>query len=279
MAKLAALATAPIGYTDPSTSSQLSIPTSLIYFEDGSAKFTPPAGMSASTSADITKWLAALAREGILTSDAQAPPVPAMVISAKSAGSAGNSIEVEITNVRPKPADATKTIFDITLTETNTYELLKPQTVKAVVGTAAGGGDKPGLVFVSSGGNPSQPKDGVYPMTGDPATADIAKADGSAGAFVLTTKAGGADAALTKVTISAATDPANPGTFTLEAVWTKAAAGIEPADLVAALGYEITVAPPDGGALAPPAAGGYALSGGGEVQAATKASASIPTGS
>jgi hypothetical protein len=279
MAKLAALAADPVGFTNPSDGKQIFVPASLIYFEDGAAKFTPPAGMSSGVSDAIGQWLTALAKAGILTPDTQAPPVPAMVITAKDAGAAGNTIVIAISNVRPKPTDASKTIFDATVSETNTHEGLTPATLKATAGTAAGGGEKPGLVFVSSSGAPVQPKDGAYALTGDPAKADVLKADGTAGGFELTAKAAGPDGALTEATVSDAADPDAPGSFTLTVVWEKSAAGIEASELQTQFAYEITVAAPPGGTLAAPAAGAYILSGGAEAQTAAKASASIPAGS
>jgi len=279
MAKLAALAADPVGFTEPSSGNQIFIPASLIYFEDGAAKFMPPAGMPSGSSDAIGKWLTVLAREGIIKPDTQAPPIPAMVITAKDAGSAGNTIVVAITNVRPKPTDASKTIFDATVTETNTYVGLTPTTLKTTIGTVAGDGEKPGLVFVSSAANSVQPKDGDYALTGEPAKVDVLKANGSAGGFELTAKAAGADGALTKATVSGAADPTAPDTFSLVVVWTKSAANIEASELQGQFAYEITVAAPPGGTLAAPAAGTYILSGGGEAQAAAKASASIPTGS
>jgi hypothetical protein len=278
MAKLGALAPDPIGFTDTS-GKQIFIPTSLVYFEDGVVKFTAPAGMTPATTDAVGKWLAALAKDGVIAPAAAATPAPAMVISAKDAGAAGNTIQIAISNVRPKPGDATKTIFDATVTETNVHTLLTPATLKATVGDAAGGGESPGLVFVSSAGAPVQPKNGEYPLAGDPAEVDVQKANGTAGGFELTAKAAGAEGANTKAIVSKADDAAQPGTFTLEVEWTKSVAGIEAAELQASFAYEITVAAPQGGALAAPAAGTYVLAGGAEPKEAAKAEVTIPAGS
>jgi hypothetical protein len=277
VAKLAVLAAGPVGYTDAG-GSQLSIPTSSMFFEDGAIGFAAPAAMDATTKDGIGKWLIALANEGYITPDTTTPSVPALIVEAKDAGPAGNAILIDIANVRPKPTDTTKKVVDAAVTETDVWSMLTPATIKTVVGTSVGTGDQRGLVFVSSAGAPVQPKDGTYPMAGDPAVVDIKKADNSAGAFSLKTKAGGPDAALTKVIISGAADAANPGTFSMSAIWTKAAAALEAGDIEAAFDYEIAVDPPEGGSLAVPAAGTYPLSGGASTRSATKASVSLPAG-
>jgi len=283
MAKLAAVASGPVGFTD-ANGTQLSIPTSRIQFEDGVATFTPPTGMTPATSTAIGEWINALVKEGIIVPGVQPPPVPAMIVSAKDAGSAGNEIQIAISNVRPKPTDASKTIFDAAVTQTLVYAMLTPATIKTVLGTAAGSGERPGPVFVSSATAPVQPKNGEYSLTpgatpADPATVDIPKTDGTAGAFGLTSKAAGADAGLTKVSITNADDVAHPGTFTLTAAWSKSAAGIEVSEIATTFGYELAVDPPTGGALAVPAPGTYVLSGGAEPKAASKARVTLPSGS
>jgi hypothetical protein len=278
MAKLAALAPGPIPFTD-SNGDQVEIPVSLAYFEDGVPKFTPPTGMSPGTATAIGNWLLALAAEGVLRPGAASPPVPAMVINAKSPGSQGNTITVTIANVRPKPGDASKTVFDAQVAESDVYELLTPATLEAVLGTSATNGQQPGLAFVSSAGAPALPKNGTYPLNGDPATVDIPKADGSPGGFSLRSKAGGTDAALTTATVSRSDDPEHPGTFMLQLTWKKAtAAAIEPGGLGTTFAYEISVDPPAGGTLAAPAPGTYGLGGGADARAAEKASATIPAG-
>ena len=277
MAKFAVLAAGPVSYTG-TDGSQVSVPTSAMFFDNGVVGFTAPAGMDSATKDGIGKLLIALAREGLLVADTSVPTAAAMVIEAKDAGVAGNNIQISITNLRPDPTDSTKKVVDATVTEGNVWTGLTPATVKAVLGTSAGTGDQRGLVFVSSAGTPAQPKDGTYVMTGNPATVDIKKADNSAGAFTLKTKDGGADAALTKIVISGAADAANPNTFTIEATWSKAATELEASEIDAAFAYEINVDPPAGGSLAPPAPGTYPLSGGANTRSSTKASASLPSG-
>jgi hypothetical protein len=278
VARLAVLAAGPVGYTDAG-GSQVSIPTSAMFFEDGAVGFTAPTSMDGATKDGIGNWLTALATEGLLTPDTSTPSVAAMIVQAKDTGPSGNAIQIDITNVRPKPTDTSKKIVDASVSEADEWQMLTPATLKTVVGTSTGTGDQRGLVFVSSSGAPVQPKDGTYPMTGDPATVVINKADGTAGAFTLTTKAGGPDAALTTIVISGAADAANPGTFSMRATWTKAAAALEAGDIQGAFDYEISVDPPAGGSLAVPAPGTYPLSGGASTRAATKASVSLPAGS
>lgn len=274
MAKVRALASGPIAF---SSTSQLLIPVSAITFDDGAPSYAPPSGTGQETAAQIAAWLQALAAEGVLTA-APAPPVqPAMILTATSPGAAGNAVTITISNVRPKPTDASTTIFDATVREVDRYEQLTAATISTVLGTSAGGGEHPGLAFVSSGA-PSHPKNGTYPLVGDPATVDVAKSDGSAGAFTLESRAGGAEAALTAAVVSDADDAEHPDTFTLEITWEKSATGIAAGDFDTEFDYAITADAPQGGSLSAPAAGTYTLGGGADATSAAAASATLPAG-
>lgn len=144
-----------------------------------------------------------------------------------------------------------------------------------MIGAAAGGGTRPGLVFVSSGGAPTQPANGTTPLTGGPPfTAELS--DGGGGtAFSVRSKSDDADAADTTVTISAADDASDPDTFTLTATWTKQATGIQATDLQTSFAYEITVAAPPSGTLLPPSPGTVALRGGSDLTGPTTASVTV----
>ena len=60
MAKLAAFAAGPVGFTD-SIGRQLFLPVSAIYFENGIVKFTAPGGLDSGTQTALGDWLSVLA--------------------------------------------------------------------------------------------------------------------------------------------------------------------------------------------------------------------------
>jgi hypothetical protein len=198
-----------------------------------------------------------------------------MLVKAKDAGATGNTIRLVTTNVREVAGNQ---VFDMTVTETDTYTGLTPATIKNVIGSSAGGGQSPGLVFVSSAGTPDLPAavtDLPLIMTSPPgnATAIVEKTDTTM-AFELSAKADDVDGENTKVTIKDVNTAA--GTFTLVAVWSKTVTGLQPGGVAAAtnFGYEITTAIPVGAtALAVPAPGSVTLSGGADAQGPQKASA------
>lgn len=270
------VANGPVNFTD-AQGRAISIPLVLLAFDaDGiiSAESWPP---HAEYGDPLYKWLEHLQEQGFLREGESPPQLEAMIVTAKTPGAAGNTILLDIDNVRPDPADASVTIFDAVVTETNAHSGLTPETLKAVVGEAAGGGSSPGLVFVSSTGDPEMPRAGEYPLTGGGATAasdvEIPNEDESATAFTLSARSVGEAGDNTTVTIEEVDAAAS--TFTLVATWTDDASGLEPGELEAEFAYEITVAPPDGGALAAPAAGEYALGGGADAQGAKAASVTL----
>lgn len=262
----AVLANSPVSFTD-ATGKQKSIPLSDIYFDSSGAikadRWPPyPAGSSTFKN-QVDAWLQYLVKKGDLVKDTAAPVPAAMLIEANQAGATGNSVRVVVSNVREV---AGTEVFDVTVTETDTYTGLTPGNIRNVIGASANGGTQPGLVFVSSGTPPAMPAavtDQV--LAASPTATAIAPS-----AFELTPKAAGADGALTKVTIKDVT----AGTFTLVAVWTKSAAGIQPSAMSATFGYELAISVPTGAtALAVPAPGEYVLSGGANAQGPQKASA------
>jgi hypothetical protein len=271
MAQTPATAMGPLEFTDGGQ--QFVIPLSALYFDSGvTLKTSSP--LYAKHKKALDGWLGYLQSSGLVTPAPVAPPAPAMVITAADKGSAGNDIVIAFSNVR-EDSNTHHTIFDATLTQTDVFPGLTPDTVKDVLGTSKGTGSRKGLVFVSSGGAPSQPANGSYPLSGGPpAKADIS--DGHAGtAFSVTTRSGAADSANTTVEITAADDASSPDTFTLTASWSKSAVGIEPGDLETEFGTEITVDPPDGGQLLPPAPGSVSLRGGSDVSGPTAASVTV----
>jgi len=271
MADTPATAMGPLEFTDGGE--QFVIPLSALYFDSGvTLKTSSP--LYAPHKHALDGWLAYLQSSGLVTPAPVAPPAAAMVITAADTGSTGNDIVISFSNVHEDP-NTHDAVFDATLTHTDTYAGLAPDTVADVIGKSPKTGSQPGLVYVSSGGTPKQPANGSYPLSGGPpATADIS--DGQAGtAFSVTTRSTDADSANTTVEITAADDASNPDTFTLTATWTKQATGIKVGDLQSEFASEITVAPPPGGQLLPPAPGTVSLRGGSDVTGPTAASVTV----
>lgn len=270
------VANGPIRFSD-AQGRAFSIPLSLLYFNAAGTIQADKWPLFGDHEALVKNWLPYLQKQGIIQEGEAPAPVEAMVVKAKTSGAAGNTILLGIENLHPDPADNTITLFDATVTETNTYDGLAPDTVKTVVGEAAGGGSKPGLVFVSSAGDPELPKAGDYPLAGGGAgvasTVDIPNQAETATAFSVSARADGAEGDNTTVTIEDVDTAAVA--FTLVAVWTKSAADLEAGELAAAFDYAIAIDPPAGGTVAVPAPGEYALSGGADAQDAKPASVTL----
>lgn len=278
----AVLANGPVGFTN-AQGQQVSIPLTDLYFDDKGAiqadKWVP--FNTSPDQASIASWLKHLVKSGDLVKDPTPPlpppppppPTAAMLIAARDKGVEGNSIQIVVSGIRPDPADSTKTIFDVKVTETDTYTGLTAATIQQKLGNAAGAG----LVFVSSL-NPGTPIAGPSQLVWDGVAANSAKATikkaDNTDAFELTAKRAGADGANTAVTITIE-DPVAE-TFTLVALWTKTATGIEVADLGTNFDYEITVDPPvSGGTILVPASGTIVLSGGADAMGPVAASAVV----
>jgi hypothetical protein len=259
---------------------QMLLPLSTLYFDAGGALKAERWPSYAANKATLDPYLDALRARGVLTAGPATAPNPALKVEAKHGGTA--SIVVIVANVAPNantPADGTA---DVTVTETNTYELLTPGTLKSRVGTAAGGGSSPGLVFVSSAAEPLLPK--VMAETamaavaaGGPATLEVPKRGAAGTAFSLQSRDAGADAILTTVAISSVDAPA--GTFTLVVKWTKRVTVTKLSALKAAFAYSVSIEPPDGG-IRTPSEGQQQLVGGADpvpARSAEKSTGIIPT--
>jgi len=71
-----------------------------------------------------------------------------MVFKAADAGAAGNNISITIANVAAE-SDPSETLFDVTVTETETYIGLTPSTIEGILGSdTVTPGTKPGLVKI-----------------------------------------------------------------------------------------------------------------------------------
>jgi hypothetical protein len=274
-----------------STGQFVSIPLSALYFDtDGTLKadnWPPLKNYPGGDQEVIKSWLAHLVTNNLVTKLVAAPPKPAMVVKATDPGSAGNSVQVQtkVTKVDPDP---TKTTFDITITETDTYTGLSAATIKNVLGTEKAPGSglvhvvdasvKPGLV-------PDQAKSPYkLPAPGAPGAAprvDVVDAS-NAVVFTLEAKKPGPDGKGTTVTITNV--DTNAKTFALTATWTKkTATGVTVATLQQGtaglgLGYEVNIAPPTGVTYSVPKDGTVTLTGGYDGTPPANASATIFAG-
>jgi hypothetical protein len=282
----AALANGPVTFTD-NAGRQVLVPNSAIYFDAGGKIQADKWPLYAANKALLDPWLNYLARSGAIVPDTTAPPKVAMVIKAADAGAAGNNIQVAFSNVQADANNPGNSKMDVTVTERNTYQGLKLNTIKSVIGTDTTQGSQPGLVHLKGAADPTDlPKEGDYQLQGgDDATPKAAskgvtKDAGGGDAFTLEAKRPGQDSNNIVVTVKDLDKTA--GTFTLVAVYKRSSAAIKVSDFPAAsptgYAYELAVTPPSGGALSAPAPGTVTLSGGSDQQAAASASASVVSG-
>ncbi|HEX2047665.1 MAG TPA: hypothetical protein VHF27_07870 [Acidimicrobiales bacterium] len=256
----------------------ISIPLSSITFDD-TGRAVGSGQLYADNQALLDPYLARLVRDGLLEPGPQPPPVPILVITAKTAGAIGNDISIGFANLRPDPSDNTRKVFDATLTQVDTYrDLVADNSIKAVLGSSTGTGSRPGLVFVSSGAAPiSLPKVGTYAPDGG-GEFTIPKSTGAGNAFKLKLRAVDAAATSSVEILSSTEDPA-PGRFTLVASWSRTIVGVKVTDLDSAANFGpfITVKGPDGTSppTTPPPPGSVVLSGGSDQAAAQPASATV----
>jgi hypothetical protein len=227
----------------------LMIPLSALYFDDKGVLKADRWPLYTANAASVDPFLKRLVKQGMLKAGATPAAKPAFSATSITTGATGLLTEIEISNVAPNAAVPADSKAKFKVTETHTHTNLKPADSKDVIGAAAGGGSRPGLVFVSSAGVPELPKAGNYPLTGDPGTVAIPKAAGAGDAFTLQSRAGGPDASLTSVEVTDVNAAA--GTFTLIVKWTKSANALKMTDLPATFAYVLTIAAPAGGFLAP----------------------------
>src|SRR5690242_5817261 len=169
MSKTVVLGNGPVAFTDQN-GQMLLIPLSALTLDSNTIEASDPYNTD-----EIRQWLQYLVKVGFLTAGPTPAPKAAMTIQAADPGLAGNNIQVVFSNIVPDPADpanADKTTFDATITETDTYNGLSfdpasPSFIKTVLGTeTAGTGTKPGLVHIKDADTPSLPKADSYPLTG-----------------------------------------------------------------------------------------------------------------
>lgn len=267
MGNIPVLGMSPIRFTDAKGSFAL-LPLDEFWFDAAGA----PHGSGtvyAQNSAALDALLKELTADGALQPDVTPAPNAAMVVSAKQAGSSGNNISVTFANIRPDPATAGNTLYDATGQEVDTYDL-QPSTIKAVLGTSAGSGTSPGLVYLSAGGgatslpaagplNPLQ-KSGTGPYQFDLP----ANAAGGGTAFTVVARDGGSDGGQYLSVQVRNVDPTS-SKFTLVVSFKKQLTIASPADInndTKGLGYLIAAADSAGGSLGIPVAGTTRLLGG-----------------
>jgi len=252
-----------------------SIPLSALYFDANGKLKADRWPLYATLATPVDLFLGQLSTSGAVVAGPEPAAKPAFLVSASAPGSTGNAITLLIENVTADtttPADSTA---DITVSETDTYNGLTPDSLTEVIGESAGAGSKPGLVFVSSA-SPELPKAGSYTLASanpgtDPATIDIPKESGAGDAFTLEARSNAEDGTLTKIEIKDV--DATEATFNMEVSWSKNETVVKVSEFAAAFAYVVTITAPDGGYRAP-APGLIALTGGADAQATPAAKAS-----
>ena len=278
MAELPAISSSPIAFSSQDGKYFL-IPLNAVYFDINGVLKADRWPLYATYQAAIDPLMTELRRSGVLVAGPEPAQRPAIKATAKTVGSTGLLLKIEIANVVANTGTPPASTADVKVTETDTYTALAVDKVIETIGNAANGGTRPGLVFVSSAPPVDDlPKAGVYPMAaavaGQPATADIPKHAGAGNAFTLQTRDGGADAPAVSIEIKDVN--AGASTFTLVASWSKTQNAIAMTGLAAAFAYVIDVVAPAGGFRAP-AEGVTTLGGGADAVAvaAVKASAIV----
>jgi hypothetical protein len=271
MTNTPALGGSPVAFTDDN-GSQREIPLTQLFFDDNGINASNWAPY-ATYKAIVDPWLASLVAQGLLAPGPAPSGRAALQVTAREGGAAGNAVSVSFAN--PNMAAGT---VDVTVQAQQVWSMLTAGTITAVLGTGAGTGSQPGLVFVVP--PPPQanakPAAGTVPAAGTPAQFAVPQQGGGT-AFTLqalySDAADAADAALLTVTVTP--DGENPW-FSLAVSWTKTRAGASVADLVSAnpFAFLVAFAAPEGGLIGPPNAGTLTLQGGTDTPAvAAKATA------
>ena len=255
----AVVASGPIEFFDGNR--QYFVPLSALYFDNGAIK-ADHWGVyiqSGFAKAALDSWLAYLVAQRLVSPAASPAAVPAFTIEAVDAGGMGNFITIDFEHI-----DATNLTADVTVTATETYTLLTPTTIGSVIGTVAGGGTRPGLVFAVLGSSPTMPTatsgTALDPKTG---TLDIGGA--------ITLQAKGSSTNPTTITIKDV--DATATTFTLIATWSLSVPKVDLKTLNTTFGYVITVTPAS--PTLAPAAGSITLAGGTDAASAIKSKATV----
>ena len=257
-------ASGPVSFTD-NNGKQYLVPASELFFDvDGTVQSKGEEPYEALQIDNAFKaWTAYLATSGVLTRSEAATPVPAMVITSKTAGTFGNATTVEIAGVA-----AANGAFTATVTEIEPHEGLKVDTIDDLHSE---------LLTYDAAGSPSPaqlPAAGTYTADATTGEIEVPAADASA-AFLLKAKAPVTAGTTTDVEITAPAD----GKFTMTVTRTKKKPGATSATLGTDFDYTLTVAPPAGSTTpGVPGEGKFQLAGGAPQQAATPAKVTLMTG-
>ncbi|HVZ53968.1 MAG TPA: hypothetical protein VG986_18510 [Pseudolabrys sp.] len=195
-------------------------------------------------------WANYLLGEGEL---APVPPVTtapgvAFLLEAAHPGAMSSNVSVTISGVTKRnPPDAST--LDMSVSVTNKYTGLKLETLGSTIGTTAGGGSAPGLVFLSSADPPTDlPVKSASPvaMSGATPKADIAAGTGTA--FTLT---GVADIGPgITFTVAVPNDPV-AGVFEIDVTWSLSVTNKRPSELPALFQSVVKITAPPAGFGAP----------------------------
>lgn len=282
------LGTGPFEFTDPTTMKQVSIPLSALKFVNNQLQIDA-ATWALTYPASVINLLGAMGQQGLIVPAPTPSSRPAMVITAANNGSAGNGIQVAISNVVVN-TDPTLTKFNVAVTDTKKYVGLTlaagPNNIETVLGSDTVTGPATGLVHVLHSGlaNTGLPAAILSPGTSLVSTApNKAKLDvktatppGTAVLFTLEARAVGNDGDLTKVIIDNVSTTNN--TFDLTVTWTKSVTNVTVGSLpsgLSPLGYEILVSTPPIGIFSAPSVTTIQLAGGQDGSSPVAASAIV----
>lgn len=248
----------PIASTNPlsfstTNGNHLMIPVSALYFDDAGNLKADRWPLYTANQTTVDAFLGRLRAAGALQAGPEPPVKPALKATAVTKGASGVVVEIEFSNVTANTATPASSTADVTVTETNTFTAIEVGKLVDTMGSTASNGSRPGLVFVSSAGVPTLPKDGTYafaaPAAGQPVEANIDEEPGPGTAFTLKARAVDPAGAVTEATVSSS--DAATQTFTLIVTWTRSVAATAISALAAEFANVVTIEAPDGGYRAP----------------------------
>jgi hypothetical protein len=266
MVNIPALGASPVAFTD-ANGNQREIPLSQLYFDSNGINASKWPLYSTYQSI-VDPWLKYLVGQNLLTPGPVPAGKPALVMTARETGAAGNAVNVSFANPTPNP-DPNAATVDGTVSAAQTWSLLTAQSLANVLGTGPGTGSQPGLVFLKPPppGAGTMPVAGTVSASGTPVEAAVPRQGGGT-AFTLKPLFGDADAALLTVTVKDV--DATNNSFSLVMNWTKSKTAVSLHDLVGAntnpFAYLVSFAAPPGGLVGPPNAGTIMLQGGVDSQ-------------
>ena len=231
MVNIPVLGGSPVAFTD-TNGNQREISLSQLYFGSEGINATNWSPYY-SYKPIVDPWLAYLVAQGMLVPGTQPAGKPALIISAREAGAAGNAVSVTFANPIPN-ADPKAATVDVTVSARQSWSLLTAESLETALGTGPGTGSQPGLVFLS-GPAPAagtMPVEGTVPAAGNPAEFAIPKQGGTAFTLeaLFNSDEDAADAALLAVTVAHV--DATRGFFSLIVDWTKSKQAVSLDDLL-----------------------------------------------